>query len=216
MKNYLKIILIFFLVAFVANCKPIGKIESNICIIDSSFTTSKTIMVGFKDNRIMVIDGSQKPAFVGYGISMVGIHWPVDTKSGKAITDLFADSLVDAMRKTGIKASQVYLRHNVNRDSAMKIFTASGKDRFTLVKVKEWTGYAKGQDVMVYEVKYDLGLEVFNYAGKLLVTNDVSGKSEVRGGAVGNMDHMIALSNETFRQQMRLLFLNDSVKAALK
>jgi hypothetical protein len=207
---------IFVMAMFATQCGSVGKIETNAAMIDSVFTTNKSIIVGFKDNRVMVIDGSQSINFLGYLISFAGIHWPLNTKTARPLTDLFTDSVVSAMRNLSLKATPVYLRDRVKKDSAIAIMKQTAGDRLAFVDVNEWTGYEKGRDVMVYEVHYNLKLNILDQDGNLLASPSTSGIAEVRGGAVGNQEHLYALSNETFRQQMRKLFFNDTVKAALK
>jgi hypothetical protein len=206
------------LTAMLASCAVGRKMSYENKEVKPGYTTNKTLQVGFQENREAVLSGKEKPSFVGHLNSTAQIDYNMQTESGKPLVDEFTGSVAGSLTKLGVQATPVYIPLRKPADSVIAQFTASGRDRLLLFTVSQWEsrGIPKFTTIL-YQVRYAIDVKVYDASGKQLAAAEVHDLFEKEDSDLGtSLKKLQALSEEIFREQMRILFNKEDVKAALQ
>lgn len=183
---------------------------------DPGYTTSKSTVVIFQDKRVEVLSGKEKPTFCGHSNSTGQISYNIQTESGKPLADEFAESVTAAYNKAGGSAATLLVNMNTSLDSIMETFKAGTKDRLLYFTIDKWESRATPLFSSIrYEVIYELELNVYNPAGTLLSSNKTQNIVVKEEGVATSMKKMQAIADDTFKEQVRVLFSGDAVKKSL-
>lgn len=183
---------------------------------DPGYSTSKNAMVIFQDKRVEVLSGKEKPTFCGHSNSTGQISYNIQTESGKPLADEFAESVTAAYNKAGGAATTVLVNMNTSRDSIMQVFKSGSKERLLYFTIHKWESRATPLFSSIrYEVIYELELNVYNTTGTLLASNTTQNIVVKEEGAATSMKKMQAMADDTFKEQVRVLYSSDAVKKSL-
>lgn len=206
------------LMVMIASCAVGRKMSYENKEVKPGYTTAKSLQVGFMENREAVLSGKEKPSFCGHLNSTAQIDYNIQTESGRPLVDEFTGSVTGSLTKMGIQATPVYIPLRRPADSVIAMFTASGRDRLLLFTVNQWEsrGIPKFTTIL-YQVRYGIEVKVYDQSGKLLATAEVHDIFEKEDSDLGtSVKKLQSLSEEIFREQMRILFNKENVKAALQ
>ena len=217
MKTISNLLVGIALVVLFASCAVGRKMSYENKEVKPGYTTTKTLQVGFMENREVVLSGKEKPSFCGHLSSTVQIEYNMQTESGKPLVDEFTGSVAGSLTKQGVQATPVYIPLRRPADSVIALFTASGRDRLLMFKVSQWESRATPKfSSIFYQVRYSIEVKVYDQTGKLLATEEVRDAFENEEPDLAtSVKKLQAVSDEVFREQIRVLFNKENVKAAL-
>jgi hypothetical protein len=155
---------------------PYEKMQVNL-----SFSGTKSIALSVCDQREMVVDGSQKPDFVGYTRSGVGIAYPMGTESGKSFAQILQETVARSFTNKGFS---VFVISSSRKDSIADIIAkAEGTpfDRLVLFKIKKMHSDFYAATIFFYDVV----LEIYDSKGELLVSKNFQKEQNIGGSAWG-------------------------------
>jgi hypothetical protein len=149
--------------------------------VDLSFSGSKSIALSVADQREMVVDGSQKPDFVGYTRSGVGIAYPMGTQSGKSFAQVFQETVSRSFKNKGysvlvIPASQKDSLADIKVNAVGISF-----DRLILFKINKM--HSDFYAATIYY--YDVDVAIYDFKGNMLVTKNFQKEKNIGGSAWG-------------------------------
>jgi len=183
---------------------------------DPGYTTSKSATVIFQDKRAEVLAGKEKTTFCGHSNSTGQISYNIQTESGNPLADEFAGSVTAAYNKAGGTATTILVNMNTSSDSIIQVFKAGTKDRLLYFTIDKWESRATPLFSSIrYEVIYELELNVYNPAGTLLASNKTQNIVVKEEGVATSMKKMQAMADDTFKEQVRVLFSSNAVKKSL-
>lgn len=149
--------------------------------------SSGTVAVGVHDKRLYIVSNDKQPDFVGLQRGGFGNPFEVTTRSGAALADDFAQTIVDALSRNGIAASTVALSPQDGRKAAMQTMAGTGAERAIFVTLDEW----KSDNFINVALVYNLSAEVFDSQGKVLAETRRQGRDALGAGLgetiVGNL-----------------------------
>jgi len=149
--------------------------------------SSAAVAVGVHDKRLYIVTNDKRPDFVGLQRGGFGNPFDVTTRSGGALADDFAQSIVDALGKNGVEAKTVVLSSQVGRMSALQTMAGAGAERAIFVTLDEW----KSDNFMNVALIYNLSAEVLDSQGRVLAETRLQGRDALGAGlgatAVGNL-----------------------------
>jgi hypothetical protein len=205
------------LVAMFASCTVGRKMSYENKEVTPGYTTTKTLQVGFLENREAVLSGKEKPSFCGHLNSTAQIDYNMQTESGKPLVDEFTGSVAGSLTKLGVQATPVIIPLRRPVDSVIVAFSASGRDRLLLFTLNQWEsrGIPKFTTIL-YQVRYAIEVNVYDQSGKLMATAEVHDVFEKEDSDLAtSVKKLQTLSEDIFREQMRILFNKENVKASL-
>jgi hypothetical protein len=205
------------LIAMFASCAVGRKMSYENKEVKPGYTTTKTLQVGFLENREAVLAGKEKPSFCGHLSSTAQIEYNMQTESGKPLVDEFTGSVAGSLTKLGVQATPVFIPLRRPADSVIAMFAASGRDRLLIFTVNQWESRATPKfSSILYQVRYGIDVKVYDQSGTLMATAEVHDIFEKDDPDLAtSVKKLQSVSEEVFREQMKILFNKENIKAAL-
>jgi hypothetical protein len=135
---------------------------------------------------------------------------PVQTQSGRALADDFADSIAQSLSAKGFKVTKVILTPAISNDQALAQAIASDANREILLEVKEWKIRTCGAS----ELDYSLSLGVYDEASMRLASKELSGRDSTFEISL-NPNGPFEVGPEMFGKKIAQLFDDSEVKVAM-
>jgi hypothetical protein len=178
------------------------------------YLTGKPAVIVVQDKRTAVLSGKEKTSWCGHNYSMAQIAYNIQTKSGRALADEFAELIARSYSLQGASAIPQYVQPEQATDSLIRTFRENARPLLFLFDIREWeTGATPGFSTIRYEHLYDLKLTVFDDTGESRATTDVHGKVSLKEGAVTSIARMQEIADEVLRVQVEALFNAPAVRA---
>jgi hypothetical protein len=216
MKKDLLFVLAIALAAGASSCAVGRKMSFENKEADPGYSTTKSATIIFQDKRVEVLSGKEKPTFCGHSNSTGQISYNIQTQSGRPLADEFAESVTTSYNKAGGAGTAMLVNMNTSRDSIMQAFKNGNKDRLLFFSMHKWESRATPLFSSIrYEMIYELELNVYNSNGELLASGSTSNIVVKEQGAATSMKKMQEMADDTFKEQIRVLFSSDAVKKSL-
>lgn len=132
------------------------------------------IVITFNDIRPYVLSGNKKPSFVGLSRSLYGIPYPVNTKSGNALSDDFGKLIVNSLILKGLDAEFIAIPLRGDVSDFVKQNATSGT-RVLVFDVAEW----KTDASFTASIHYNVTLSVYGESGQKLATVNRKGVDQI-------------------------------------
>jgi hypothetical protein len=198
-------------------CAPGRKMSFDNKNIEPDYSTARSMIVGFQDNRTYVLERKQKPDFCGQYKSTMQIPYNIQTKSGKPLAEEFTNAVVSSLGKIGVKAQPMTIEFNMQQDSILARFNRTEAERLVYFNVKQWESNMTPRVVDIrYDVTWELIVSVYERSGNLLATKSVTDRFTTdESQAAGSKNFLQQTAVETFAAQVKALLNDPAVKASL-
>lgn len=174
--------------------------------------SSGAVAVGVHDKRLYIVNNDKRPNFVGLQRGGFGNPFDVTTRSGNALADDFAQTIVDALAKNDVAASTVALSPQIGRMSALQAMALAGAERAIFVTLHEW----KSDNFINVALRYDLLAEVLDNQGRVLAETQLQGRNALGAGVGVNLSTAVGdLVVEGYSQILSALLNDEKIVAAL-
>ena len=186
--------------------------------IEPDYSTARSMIVGFQDNRAYVLERKQKPSFCGQMKALDQIPFNVQTERGKPLVLEFTNAVVGSLAKIGVKAQPMTIELNMQQDSILARFNRTEAERLVYVNVKQWESNMTTRVVDIrYDVTWELIITVYERSGNLLATKSVADRFttdqfQVGGGSKAFLQQT---AEQIFAGQMKVLLNDPAVRASL-
>jgi hypothetical protein len=165
----------------------------------------KHVALAVSDRRPYIVSGDHSLQWVGYSRPPLGIPYGVHTKSGRPLSDDFADLLKATLATRGITAEVVSTLPFDSRDTVLAHLFNAGVPANFLVTLNEWkTDSYVGLSV---SLDFSVTLEVLSPQGKALALSTQAGSR-----SLSDSQSLAAAVTEIYTQ----LFTDPAVRAALR
>jgi hypothetical protein len=177
-----------------------------------------TYAVAVLDKREVVTNKNQGPEFVGYIRSGTGIAYPIWTASGNTFTDDITLSIINAIQKSGAKATQISTSFSMNTSEVIDKLKATNADKLILVIIDEWRNDTRPWHMKVAtEMIWNLRLQVLDGTGTLKAENKVEGRDGgINPSLSSNTKKIKLITDKYYKEKMEKLFTGDNIVSNLK
>ena len=169
------------------------------------------VAVAVHDQRPDVVDGSEDVDYVGMQRGSYGNPWDVTTRSGNALAEDWARTVVDALQRGGFASEVVSTSPSQSHVEVVSRLRDTRADALMLFTVHAWHSDTFG-DTTVHR---DVVLEVIEPSGKLLAVTRSGGDRALYYlglDEAGNADREVP---RTFQKTLEWMFANARVQRAL-
>jgi len=170
-----------FIILTLLGCAFGRKVPYENMNINLSYSGSKSIALSIYDQREMVVDGSQKPAFVGYTRSGVGIAYPMVTKSGKPFAEIILETISRSLSNEGYSVKIIPTSYKDSFVEIKRKLLDTFNDRLIILKINKLHSDFYSA-TMFY---YDIDVDIFNNEGNVLVTRNFQKETAIGGSIWG-------------------------------
>jgi hypothetical protein len=218
MKNIFKNTIIIVLLLIFQSCVIGRKMSFEKKQVTTDYPITKSLAIGFQENRNEVLSGQQKSSFCGKMMSTAQIGYNMQTESGKALMEEFTSSVAHSLQQRGVIASELPTAWTMNTDSLINLFQQGDKERLVLFTVNKWE--SRGQPLFSsirYEVDYNIDLIIYDRSGRPLVSKNTHDHiKEEKSDIATNLKYLQKMSDDVFESQMKALLNNPDVKDKLQ
>lgn len=172
--------------------------------------SEKSIAIGVVDLRSYVISGEKAPNFSGLFRGGFGNPFDVTTDSGRPLAEDLGQSIVAALKRSGVDAQAVPVAPKTTAEDARALILASGSDRCALLRIREW----KSDTYFNTGLTYDLTLDVLSSDGTLMASKELQGHDNL--GASGVPGDARVHVEKAVKEKLEILFAEADVKASLE
>jgi len=169
---------------------------------------STTYAVAVLDRREVITKQNQKPTFVGYIRSAVGIAYPIGTKSGNTFSDDIAYTISQALQKSGAKVTEVPTNFSMDSQQVIEKLKSSNADKLILVILDEWRSDTRPWHTKVAtEMLWDLKLQIFDINGTIVGENKNNGRDGgIDPSGTGSAKKIQVVIDKYYKEKMESLF----------
>jgi hypothetical protein len=198
-------------------CAPGRKMSFENKNIEPDYSTARSMLVGFQDNRSYVLERKQKPSFCGQHKSTMQIPYNIQTKSGKPLVMEFTNAVVGSLGKIGFRAQPITIELNMQQDSILARFNRTDAERLVYFNVKQWESNMTPRVVDIrYDVTWELIISVYERSGNLLAIKSVADRFTTdEAQAAGSKEFLQQTAKQIFAAQVKALLNDPAVKASL-
>jgi hypothetical protein len=139
--------------------------------LELEVSTSNTFVVSTLDHRGYVLSNRKNENFVGLSRGGFGNPFDVTTLSGNPLATDISTSIALSLGKIGVDAEVVELDPAQSVTDSLKKLLPKGANRTLLITLREW----KGDSMFSVRILYDLDLNLYDQAGKLLLKKKIVG-----------------------------------------
>lgn len=186
--------------------------------VTPDYSTAKSMVIAFQDSRKEVLDGKEKPTWVGHLNSTAQIDYNMQTESGRDLAEEFSGSVVSSLNSLGIRAEQLIVPLRFPNESILTLYKSKDKERLLLFHVNQWEASAIPRfSTIRYEVFYKFLLQVYDKEGNQLASSearDVARRDENQ--LASNLKYLQRMADEVFAEQVNALLNDLKVKAVLQ
>ncbi|WP_340115557.1 hypothetical protein [Pelagibius sp. 7325] len=177
---------------------------------DLKVESDKSVAVAVVDLRPYVLSGEKEPRFSGLFRGGFGNPFDVTTDSGRPLTEDLSQSVVTALKRSGVDAVTVAVAPKTATAEARALVQASGADRCALLQVREW----KSDTYFNTGLTYDLTLDVLAGDGTLLASKEIQGHDNL--GPAGVPGDARVQVERAVKEKLETLFANPDIKNAVE
>ena len=215
MRSVITAMLAFVLITTTTNCASDQKLMIENKLAGPNYATTNSATIVFQDKRKAVVSGAEKSSLFGYNNSSKN-NKKIETRSGKPFADEFASAVKSSYNKTGSSAKTLFVNSTISIDSILQIFVTGNTLRLMLFTIYDWESRALPLFSKIrYEVIYNLELKVYNKNCDLLGTNRVNDVFSVEEEAAASIKKLRIISEDVFKEQVRLLFSKTAIRKNL-
>lgn len=207
-----RILFVFLLGVTAGGCAIGNTIDYEAQVPSLNIRTDKEIAVGVQDQRPYVRTGEKTAQFVGLQRGGFGNPFGVHTQSGDALADDFADTIVNALKKDGVKTRSVVIPSVLGDKEALDTLLKVDAGRYLLVQYAEW----KSDSLMNTALTYNASAKVFDRDGQLLAQNSIEGRDNLGGEFFVPAEHAAKEVPIAYRAHLEELLGHEDIAKALQ
>ena len=204
------LVLVFFIAVLTSGCAVGNTHRYDLGDAELTLETQKSVAVMTIDLRPYILDGDKDPTFVGLYRAGFGNPFDVSTDSDRPLATDMSISIVEAMKKKGVKAFSLDAPDGATRALARQLLIKENADRLVILQQREWKTDTYFNTALIYSVT----LEVLRGDGASLAENDLAGRDNL-GGATVPADARVN-TERAFKAKLELLLNDPEVLAALE
>lgn len=211
MKRHLSSALFIGICLLMTACAVGKKVPYHTMNVNLAYRGTSSLGLCILDNREMILDGSQKPSFVGYTRSSVGIAYPMTTSDGQPFREDLAKVITKSLTNSGFTVQEV-LSDPANFQASLQNWKKEGPgEKFVVLNFnKLHTDYYTFTDFI-----QDVVLEVYAKDGTLLISKNFAKTERIGKGSFWGTGKYQEYSPKYLQAQIEGWFNEEDVKTAL-
>ena len=154
------------------------KVDYSALDVPLNFSDTSSVSIFIIDNRVQVLDKSQEEDFVGYIRSLVGIAWPIRTKSGAPFSNELSSSIANSFTKQGLKASFFPVLISDTLGMILDKANTAGTDKAIVMTLRKW----HTECYFTVWIDYDINLSIYDSNHEKLLSKDFYAAGKELGG----------------------------------
>ena len=168
-----------------------------------------SVAVTVIDERPYVVNGDEKPSFVGTVAGRYRNTIDVKTASERPLADIVADAIAEGYRRQGVDAAAVPAPEEGGLPAALSALAATGADRLLVVRIGEW----QTNSVVRVAEAWQLEATVHEPGGEILGRRASQGRSNV--GTAGFDDETERMAVGALSRRLTYLLNDPEITRAL-
>ncbi|MDO9041179.1 MAG: hypothetical protein Q7U64_02405 [Desulfocapsaceae bacterium] len=203
-------IMLLFIPVFLSGCGAHSAINRTENYINAwpniTYTSNKNIVIGVIDKRPYIVNGNNKPSYIGLMRGGFNNPWYMNTESGKPLADDLVEAAASGFKNAGINAEHVKLTFDMDQQTINNNLVLKKSYKKVLIKINEWQSDTYQNTVFLY----DLTAEVYNEEGAMVAEGTEKNINE-------NREKQTVVSPiEASRSALSKLLNNKEIMAALQ
>ncbi len=137
----------------------------------------KSLAIATHDQRDMVVDGSQKECFLGYGYADIGIAYPINTKPKEKVSNLCTDIVSEILNANKIQSDKIETSANCNKIAIIEQLKTSETQGYLIITLQNLRSDCRGGGIsftMNTLCAYTIKLDVYNKEEEHLLHKEVT------------------------------------------
>jgi hypothetical protein len=202
--------MLLFIPVFLSGCGAHSAINRTENYINAwpniTYTSNKNIVIGVIDKRPYIVNGNNKPSYIGLMRGGFNNPWYMNTESGKPLADDLVEAAASGFKNAGINAEHVKLTFDMDQQTINNNLVLKKSYKKVLIKINEWQSDTYQNTVFLY----DLTAEVYNEEGAMVAEGTEKNINE-------NREKQTVVSPiEASRSALSKLLNNKEIMAALQ
>ncbi len=202
------LLLLILMSVFMSGCAIGNTYRYDLGDAQFNLNSDKTVAVTTLDLRPYVRSGDKSPTFVGLMRGGFGNPFDVLTSSGRPLAEDMTISIVEALKKSDIKAFGVTAPAGANRSDTQDRLLQEDADRFVLFLILEWKTDTFFNTGLIHNVT----LQVLHRDGSRVAEKTLQGRDNL--GVAGLPKDARVKAEKAFREKLEAIFNDPEVASA--